>query len=122
GTDGNAVKAGGIFGRAQQEHMREESAMHGVVRAYQGKGAKELFDLLEKHKSDVEKIMRSVNGFVSYTLVRSGDGGYSFTVCADKAGVDESMQKAKDWVAKNAGSTGVSAPQSYEGSVIVHLR
>ena len=96
--------------------------MYAVVRAYGGKGARELFDLLEKHKSDVEKIMRSVNGFVSYTLVRSGDGGYSFTVCADKAGVDESMQKAKDWVAKNAGSTGVSAPQSYEGSVIVHLR
>jgi len=96
--------------------------MHAVVRAYQGKGAKELFDILEKRKSDVENIMRSVSGFVSYTLVRSGDGGYSFTVCADKAGVEESMNKAKDWIGKNAGSTGVSPPQSYEGSVIIHVR
>ena len=96
--------------------------MYAVVRAYGGKGAKELFDLLEKQKSEVETIMRSINGFVSYTLVRSGEGGYSFTVCADKAGVEESMQKAKDWIAKNAGTTSVSAPQSYEGPVVIHVR
>jgi hypothetical protein len=53
--------------------------MHAVVRAYGGKGAKELFDLLEKRAADVESVMRSVKGFVSYTLVRSGEGGYSVT-------------------------------------------
>jgi hypothetical protein len=51
--------------------------MHTVVRTYSGKGAKELFDALEKHKADVEKLMRSVKGFVGYTLARSGDGGFS---------------------------------------------
>ncbi len=76
--------------------------MNVVVRTYSGAGAKELFDVLEKHKADVESIMRSVKGFVSYTLARSGDGGYSVTVCQDKAGIDESVQKARDWVAKNA--------------------
>lgn len=96
--------------------------MHAVVRAYGGKGAKELFDLLEQHAAEVESAMRSVKGFVSYTLVRSGDGGYSFTVCTDKAGTDESGAKARDWVAKNAGSIGVSAPQIYEGPVVVHLK
>jgi restriction endonuclease Mrr len=77
--------------------------MEAVVRTYSGKGAKELFDLIENRKPEVEKIMRSVKGFVSYTLVRSGDGGLSITLCQDKAGVDESVQKAKDWIAKNAG-------------------
>jgi hypothetical protein len=96
--------------------------MYAVVRAYGGKGAKELFDLLEKQKSEVETVMRSVEGFVSYTLVRSGDGGYSFTVCADKSGVEESVKKAKEWVGKNAGAIGVGAPQSYEGTVITHIR
>ncbi len=96
--------------------------MHTVVRTYSGKGAKELFDVLEKHTADVEKVMRSVKGFVGYTLVRSGDGGFAVTVCQDKAGVDESVQKAKDWVAKNAGSTGVAAPKVSEGSVIVHVK
>jgi len=95
--------------------------MHTVVRTYSGKGAKELFDTLEKHKADVEKLMRSVKGFVGYTLARSGDGGFSVTVCKDRAGVDESVQKAKDWTAKNAASTGVAAPKVSEGPVIAHL-
>jgi len=95
--------------------------MHTVVRTYSGKGAKELFDALEKHTADVEKLMRSVKGFIGYTLARSGDGGFSVTVCKDKAGVDESVQKAKDWIAKNAASTGVAAPKVAEGSVIAHL-
>ena len=81
-----------------------------------------MFDVLEKQKADVEKQMRSVKGFVSYTLVRSGDGGFSVTVCQDKAGIDESVQRAKDWVAKNAGSTGVGAPNVSAGSVMLHLK
>ena len=96
--------------------------MHAVVRAYSGKGAKEFFDVLEKRKADVESVMRSVNGFVSYTLARSANGGYSVTVCQDKAGADESVQKAKDWVAKNAGDTGVGAPNVSDGTVLMHLK
>ena len=96
--------------------------MHTVVRAYSGKGAKELFDVLEKHKADVEKLLRSVKGFVGYTLARSGDGGFSVTVCNDKAGVDESVKVARDWVAKNAGRTGVAAPKVSEGAVIMHMK
>jgi hypothetical protein len=42
--------------------------MHAVVRSYSGKGAKGLFDVLEKNKADVEKTIRSVKGFVNYTF------------------------------------------------------
>jgi hypothetical protein len=96
--------------------------MHTVVRSYSGKGGKELFDVLEKNKADVEKTLRTVKGLVSYTLVRSADGGFSVTVCNDKAGTDESLQKAKDWIAKNAAGTGVAAPKVSEGSVVLHLK
>jgi len=96
--------------------------MNVVVRTYSGKGAKELFDVLEKRKSEAESIMQSVKGFVSYTLARSGDGGFSVTVCKSKAGIAESVQKAKDWVAKNAGNTGVGAPKVADGAVIVHVK
>jgi hypothetical protein len=96
--------------------------MHSVIRTYSGNGAKELFDVLEKHQTDVEQLLRSVKGFVGYTLARSSDGGFSVTVCQDKAGADESVQKAKDWVAKNAGTTGVAAPKISEGAVIIHLK
>lgn len=96
--------------------------MHTVIRTYSGKGAKELCDLLEKHKADVEKLLRSVKGFVGYTLARTGDGGVSVTTCHDKAGADESVKVAREWVAKNAASTGVTAPKVAEGPVILHLK
>ncbi len=58
--------------------------MHVVTRSYSGKGAKELFDVLEKHKSDVEKLIRGIDGFVSYSLVRTSDGGFSFPCFATR--------------------------------------
>jgi hypothetical protein len=98
--------------------------MDVVVRTYSGNGTKELFSILEQRKSDVEKLMRSVNGFVSYTLARSssGEGGLSMTVCQDKAGTAESGRVAKEWIAKNAASTGVEAPKVSEGSIIIHAK
>ena len=92
-----------------------------VIRKYSGKGAEELFDALEKHAAELQPIMRAVKGFVSYTLARSGDGGFAVTVCQDQAGLDESTQKAKDWIAKNAGNTGAAAPEVSVGNVILHL-
>ena len=96
--------------------------MHAVIRKYSGKGTKELFDLLEKRKAEVENLIRPVKGFVSYTLARSGDGGFSVTVCQDKAGTDESVRVAKEWIAKNAGNTGVGAPQVSEGTVVIQAK
>ena len=96
--------------------------MHAVVRTYSGKGAKELFDVLEKRKSDVEKLMRSVKGFVSYSLVRTADGGFSVSIAQDKAGADESVKKARDWVKENASSAGANPPAVSEGSVILSLK
>ena len=81
-----------------------------------------MFDLLEKNQADVEKTMRSVKGLVSYTLVRSEDGGFSVTVCNDKAGADESVEKARDWIAKNAAGTGVAPPTISEGPNILDLK
>ena len=96
--------------------------MQAVVRTYSGKGAKELFDILEKHKAEVDKLLQSVQGLVSYTLARSGDGGVSVTVCQDKAGIDQYMQLAKDWIAKNGAGTGAAAPQVSEGAVIIQKK
>jgi restriction endonuclease Mrr len=99
----------------------EDTIMQTVLRRYSGKGAKELFDLLEKRKAEVEEVMGGIKGLVAYTLVHSGDGGFSVTVCQDKAGIDEGVQTAKDWIAKNAGSIGAAAPEVTEGSVIAHV-
>lgn len=96
--------------------------MHAVVRTYSGKGGKELMDVLEKNKAEVEKLIRAVKGFVSYSLVRTADGAFSVSVFQDKAGTDESVRVARDWIAKNAGKTGVKAPTITEGTVVLQLK
>jgi hypothetical protein len=76
--------------------------------------------VLEEHKEDVEKIMHPIKGFASYTLLRTADGCVSVTVCKDKAGTDESLRGAADWIKKNASNIGASAPAVSEGSIILH--
>jgi len=94
--------------------------MHAVIRSYSGAGAKELFGLLEERKTEVEDIIRGVAGFVSYTLIRTADGGITVTVCQDKTGTDESLQVARDWASENASDLGASPPAVSEGSVVIH--
>jgi hypothetical protein len=96
--------------------------MHAVMRDYSGSGAKKLFDLLEKKKAEVENVIKPIKGFVSYSLVRTARGGFSITICQDKAGTDESIRAARDWIAKNASDTRAAAPKVSEGAVILHLR
>ena len=96
--------------------------MHAVIRTFSGAGAKKLVDLLEGRKSEVESLIRPVKGFVSYSFVRTVDGGVSVTVCEDKAGTDESSRVAKEWIAKVASDLGVSPPTIVEGSVILQLK
>ncbi len=111
----------GLFMVAGQSSSFREGLMHAVVRNYSGTGAKELFDLLEARKGEVESLIRSVTGLVSYSLIRTGDGGISVTVCQDKAGTDESLQVARNWIQENAADLDTSAPSVSEGSVIVQL-
>jgi restriction endonuclease Mrr len=100
--------------------VKEDNIMHAVIRQYSGNGAKELIDLLEKRKDEVKGLITGIKGFVNYTLIRTSDGGYTVSVYQDKAGADESVQKAKDWIQQNASNTGVSPPKISEGSVVLH--
>ena len=96
--------------------------MHAVIRMFSGSGAKQLLDLLEKRKTEVEGLIRPVKGFVSYSLIRTADGGASVTVCEDKAGTDERNRLAREWIGSNASNLGVSPPTVVEGSVILLLK
>jgi hypothetical protein len=98
-----------------------EVSMHAVIRSYSGPGAKAFADILEARKNDVMQLMRPISGFVSYSFVRSADGGTSITVCQDAAGTRESMRLAADWVKQNAADTGVRAPDVTEGAVTIHF-
>ncbi len=95
--------------------------MYAVIRSYSGSGAKELFDLLEERQAEVEDVIRPVTGFVGYTLLRTAEGGVTVTVCEDKAGADESMQLARNWIQQNAADLNTSPPAVSEGRVVLHL-
>jgi hypothetical protein len=121
-------QTGAVVGRAGRAYRlysakkSREVVMHAVVRMYSGAGGKKLIDVLDERKKEVEALIRPVKGFVSYSLIRTADGGASVTVCEDKAGTDQSLQVARDWIAKNASNTGASAPTVLEGSVLLHLK
>jgi hypothetical protein len=91
--------------------------MHAVIRSYSGAGAIELMDRIVAAGDEVQRLIGGVQGFVSYTLVRTDDGGVTVTVCQDKAGTDESVNVARDWVAANASDVGAPAPSVSEGDV-----
>ena len=95
--------------------------MHAVIRTYSGTGAKELFDLLERQKSDVDEKMRSIDGFVSYLLLRTDDGGATVTVCRDQSGIDESIETARQWVTTNASHIQAPPPRVIRGAVIAQV-
>lgn len=94
--------------------------MHSVVRTYSGQGASELFDELGRREEDVKTLIGGVPGFVSYSAVRSGDGGVTTTVCEDKAGTDESSRRAAAWVKENVNAS-VPAPAITEGDTVLQF-
>ena len=96
--------------------------MQVVIRKYSGKCGAALLDLLEKRTSELQSLMGSIKGLVSYTIARDAEGGFTVTICQDRAGIDDSIQKAKDWVAKNATNLGVPAPEVSLGDVVLHVK
>jgi len=91
--------------------------MHVVMRSHPNT---QVADILVRHRDEVERLIRGVPGFVSWTLIRTGDTCMTATICQDKAGCDQSMLVARDWLSKNAPNT-VSTMQVQEGEVLLRV-
>jgi hypothetical protein len=94
--------------------------MYVVVRSYSGQGASDMFDAIEQRQQEVRDLIGGVPGFVSYAAFRSGDGGMTVTACQDKAGTDESSQRAAAWVKENVSAT-AAPPAITEGSTFLQF-
>jgi hypothetical protein len=94
--------------------------MYVVVRRYSGSGASQLVDEFANKRAEIEEVISGVSGLVAYTLARTGEGAVSVTVCEDKAGTDESVRVAADWVRQNT-TTSAGPPEVAEGEVILQL-
>lgn len=93
--------------------------MYAVTRTYTGASA--LINALEQRHDEVERLLTTVPGFVSYYAFRSGDGMVSVSVCDDKAGVEETTRRAADWVRENLSASGMNPPQVSTGEVFLEF-
>jgi hypothetical protein len=98
-----------------------ESVMHAVVRTYSGQGAKELLDVLDKNKVTIQRLIREIKGFISFSSARTGDGGFTVSVFQDKTRTDESTRVAREWISKNVGNIGAAPPKVTEGAVLLQV-
>ena len=94
--------------------------MHVVIRSYSGDGVAELFDAMEERQEDVRELISGVPGFISYAAIRAGDGVRTVTACQDKAGTDESSNRAAAWIKDNVGAS-VDPPEITEGSTFIQF-
>ena len=95
--------------------------MYVVVRRYTGASA--LVDAMIQREQEVRDLIGTVPGFRAYYAARTGDGGAvaTVTVCDSKAGTDESIKRAADWVRANMSGASIGAPEITEGETYINF-
>jgi hypothetical protein len=93
--------------------------MYAVIRNYSD--GPEFADQLAARSSDIEEVISPVSGFQSYFLVRTHDGCATITVCEDKAGCEESTQRAANWLREHASEIKSTPPQITGGEVLFQI-
>ena len=92
-----------------------------VIRTYAGKIGKQHFEVMEKHHAEVQQLMGSIEGLISYTLARNSLGGFSVTVCKSQSGINKSIKAKQSFIAQHASEMNLAAMQVIEGEIITHL-
>jgi heme-degrading monooxygenase HmoA len=91
--------------------------MHTVVRNYRTNGT--LADALVKRSGEVEELIRGVDGFIAYYLVKTLDGTVSISVFEDEAGTQESTRRAAAFVNEKLASVAGEPPEVSEGETVI---
>ena len=96
--------------------------MFAVCNMFTGQGAGSLYDRLFDSTTEVEALMRGIPGFVSYTMVRTEEGGYSLVVVENQADLPEVAKIAGGYIQQLGAEIGpIDPPVSHIGSVGLHL-
>jgi heme-degrading monooxygenase HmoA len=90
---------------------------YAVIRNYKGSG--ELIDELGRRPGEVEDLIRGVSGFQQYYLVRSDDGGFSVSVFEDRAGAEESVKVARQFIQDTLSDVAGAPPEVIQGEVTI---
>ena len=91
--------------------------MYSSVRKYRSSDTAELSRLVQE---SFVPLVKEVEGFGGYYVVAAADGTLvTITVAESEAAVEESVSKARDWVAENAPELVEGAPDVVNGEVTV---
>jgi heme-degrading monooxygenase HmoA len=94
--------------------------MFATIRVYAGNT--ELIDALVEHESDVKRLITEIDGFKSYYLLRTADGGAaSVSIYETQAGASASDGAARRWIAENLPDLNVAPPQVSAGDVVINF-
>lgn len=93
---------------------------HVVVRLYSNSGP--LVGRIRKSEAEVRAIMAEVPGFQAYGFADTGSGALSITACDDKAGCDESVRRAAEWIKTNLPDADIAPPRIFEGERVVLIQ
>ena len=91
--------------------------MHVVIRHYEG--SSKLIDDLVGQRKDVEALIRGVDGFVAYYLIRTAGGGASISVFENEAGTAESTKRAAAYIKQNLAGVASGPPAVIEGRAVI---
>jgi len=89
---------------------------YAVVRIYTDSGP--LVGKITESEAEVRDIMNEVPGFRTYSFLDTGTGAVSVTVCESKAGTDDSIQRAAEWIKANLPDAKIAPPQIHEGEML----
>lgn len=96
--------------------------MFAICNVYTGEGAGALYDRLFEASDEIESLMRAIPGFVSYTMARTEDGGYSLVVVENQSDLPQVGEKAGAFIRGVAAELGtVDPPVSHVGPVGLHI-
>ena len=94
--------------------------MFAVIRHYHF-NPKDSAEIDRRIREEFVPIIKTAKGFVRYYWLDTGDGeGASLSVFKDRAGADDSVRLAADWVKENLSKLLVEKPEIIEGPVKAH--
>jgi hypothetical protein len=93
--------------------------MHVVIRSYSG--ASSVISEMVKRSEEVEKLISSVEGFIHYYALGSGDHLTTVTICEGAAGTAESTRRAAAFIKETLPSLTLAPPRVTSGDPFVQF-
>jgi len=93
--------------------------MHATIRLYLGMAGQA--GRFAAQRVELEQLMRSVPGIVSFQLIETAEGVATVTVCRDRGGSDEASSRLVRWTDDRVPDLAVREPLVVGGDVIASM-